>query len=241
MSSSIELGRVLPKTNSVGGVSASHLFYNASGKEMKYITFTYVPYNSVKDMVTCTVSKKSKASGRLTGPVAPGYFDVIEWDNLWYNPTVSRILIDEVYIEYMDGTTETIDGKDIVDVNDPNSSYTQYKKEKAEKEEKAKKEKLEEEKKKKALKMPYTLFGIFASFGKVKENEGLKFHLNQGICLFIIELLAVILAIAIAPVGTFIGIALFVFALVLSNKCQKAIDNNSSYEIPLISKIKFFK
>lgn len=230
MSSSIELGYIVPKANSVGGVSVSHMYFNASGKEMKYITFTYVPYNSVKDMVTCTVSKKSKASGRLTGPIEPKYYGVIEWDNLWYNPTVSHVLVDEVYIEYMDGTSETIDGKDILDTQDPNSSYANFKRE------------MEEEKeRKRMLKMPYGLFGIFASFSKAKENEEIKFHTNQGICLFIIEILAIIIAVFVPVFGIVIGVVLFVFALIISSKCQKAIDNGTRFEIPLISKIKFFK
>ena len=145
--SSIEISKPLTTTNSAGGVSVFHTeFFNASEKEIKYLTFTYVPYNSVGDVVSCTIKKISEARCQLTGPIEPNRKDFIKWENLWYNPTISTAKIKEVKIQYMDDTEETISGEDIVDVENPNSKFYQLReierKEEEEKNKKAKKKKL---------------------------------------------------------------------------------------------------
>ncbi len=120
--SSIEISKAYAKTpNSAGGVDVFHEIYNATEKEMKYITFTYVPYNSVGDMVSCTVKKRSEVSCKLTGPFKPGDATYVDWKNVWYNPTISLTGIKEVNIEYMDGSTETIPGGEILDIENPDS------------------------------------------------------------------------------------------------------------------------
>lgn len=270
MSSSIELGYAVPEINSAGGVKVSQIFVNATNKDIKYLTFFYTPYNAVGDIAPCTISKNTVAKCRLTGPIEARSYDVVSWDVLWYNPTVIRVEVDKLYVEYMDGTSETIEGNDIVNIDDENSLYKQIEEEKnkayeeevraLEEERKAEEEKrrleeeekrrLEEEKaeekrkldeRKKVLKKPYLLFGIFSSFAKAKEDEEIKFHTNQGICLFILEVLAILVAILVPSVGLYIGIGLFVFALIIANKGMTAIDKGTRFEIPLISKIKFFK
>ncbi len=245
MSSSIELGYPLPKTNSAGGVSVSQSYFNASGKTMKYITFTYIPYNSVKDMVYCTISKKAKVSGKLTGPVRPNAYGFVEWDNLWYNPTITKVLVDEVTVEYMDGTIETIIGEDIVNLRSDDSVYKKMKDEEnreieeKHKEEIALKKALKE--KKTALKRAYKFFMVFACLSKLKDDEEMKFHANQGLSLFILEILSIILGIIIPYVGVAITIVMLIVAIFFSYMCCTAIDNDKRCEIPLISKIKYFK
>lgn len=56
-------------TDSVGGVSPSIGYRNNSGKTIKYIDFTMVPYNAVGDPVSCTIRGYSSAVGEVTGPI----------------------------------------------------------------------------------------------------------------------------------------------------------------------------
>ena len=121
--STIEAGKILVTRNSAHGVKVSHEFYNSSEKEIKYITFSYVPYNSVNDPVTCTASGKSEASGKLTGPISPKYKGYIKWENMWYNPTVTYAILTRVIVQYMDNSEEVIEGKDIVSMHDENGAY----------------------------------------------------------------------------------------------------------------------
>lgn len=176
MSSSIEISKVSTKINFAKGVDVSLDYYNASGKEIKYLTFTFVPYNAVNDVVCCTISEESEKSGQITGPIKVGSVTIDEadakynyfhpesnllsakWSALWYNNTVTSVKVIEINITYMDGSEETIAEEDIVYLNDENSTWTRDKKvareefdklvEKYKEEEKIKEEKRAEEDKK---------------------------------------------------------------------------------------------
>lgn len=122
--STIEVGEILINIGEFSNaVEVSHDYYNAGEKEIKYITFSYVPYNSVNDVVACTVSRKTEVSGQLTGPIEPKGEGSVTWDTLWFNPTVTKVVLTEVHIQFMDNTEELIDGKDIVSMDDENSAY----------------------------------------------------------------------------------------------------------------------
>ena len=116
--STIEVGKVNVKLSEFSkGVNISHSYYNAGEKEIKYITFFYLPYNSVNDIVTCEVSKRSEASCRVTGPSPPKYqCHSFKREHIWYNETVSKVIISKIRIQYMDNTEEAIHGNDIVDM-----------------------------------------------------------------------------------------------------------------------------
>lgn len=111
------------KCNSAGGIGVKHKLYNASEKSMKYITFVYIPYNQVGDAVASTTSGEIEASGKLTGPFNPNQVHEARWGILWYNPTIVRVELKAVFIQYMDGSEETITGKDIVRMDSKNSIY----------------------------------------------------------------------------------------------------------------------
>ena len=120
----IEIGGIYPKCQKItNGVDVSHSFYNAGEKEIKYITFRYLAYNRVNDLVACTVSKKTESGGKLTGPIPPKYDGYVKWQSMWYNPTVAHVVISKICIQYMDNTEEEIDGKDIVNMWDEGSVY----------------------------------------------------------------------------------------------------------------------
>ncbi len=121
--STIEVGKIYAVRNSVNGVKVAHEYYNSSDKEIKYITFSYAPFNSVNDLVKCTVSGKTVASGELTGPISAKHKGYIAWENMWYNPTITTAKIVKIHIQYMDGTEEEIEGKDVVSMEDKESAY----------------------------------------------------------------------------------------------------------------------
>ena len=109
--------------NHVGGVGVKHSYYNASDKAIKYLTFVYEAYNAVDDKVACQTSGEYLASGRLTGPIQPGEEYEVKWDVFWYNPTITRVEIAEVRVEFMDGTEETIAGAHVLSMYDDESEY----------------------------------------------------------------------------------------------------------------------
>lgn len=55
-------------SDSVGGIEPTIVWRNDSGKTIKYIYFTCVPYNSVGDIVSCSISGKTSAKLQSTGP-----------------------------------------------------------------------------------------------------------------------------------------------------------------------------
>lgn len=101
--------------NSVGGVDFSVVWQNRSNKTIKYIWFTAVPYNAVGDIVTCSIRDRSECRGKVTGPISPGqwYGEYHRWECAWYNNTIRKVKLKRIEIEYMDGSTATLDGEKV--------------------------------------------------------------------------------------------------------------------------------
>jgi len=100
--------------NSAGGVD----FYIVTeflpySKDIKYITFTVVPYNRVGDRAKCEINGYDTTyQGKVTGPielseVSKSYTRSHNWSTAWYNNTISCIKITRIQIDYMDGTHYT--------------------------------------------------------------------------------------------------------------------------------------
>jgi len=100
--------------NSAGGVSARVNIYNNSGKEIKYLKFKCIPFNRVGDIVASEIGDKVDAYLQLTGPIAVNKMGTVTFENIWYNNTISNAIIDEVSIQYMDGTEEILSKDEIV-------------------------------------------------------------------------------------------------------------------------------
>lgn len=87
---------------------------NTSNKTVKYATFYWYPYNAVGDVMHCrtrTARRGRAAGGTVTGPIKPGQTDGYgsRWECLWYNSTIKKAYLYEIELEYMDGTSKTID------------------------------------------------------------------------------------------------------------------------------------
>ncbi len=99
--------------NSAGGISVRGRFTYKGTKTIKYITLRFVPYNNVGDMVQCSIKNCSEYGVRCTGPYKPGSKDSFFLENAWYNASIKSVKLARVLIEYMDGTTEVIQGSEV--------------------------------------------------------------------------------------------------------------------------------
>ena len=99
--------------NSAGGVSVEGTLVNNSEKIIKYILIYFTPYNAVNDPVECSIKHVSNYGIRITGPINPHGSSGFLGENLWYNNSISMVVITSANIEYMDGSKETIQGSDI--------------------------------------------------------------------------------------------------------------------------------
>lgn len=100
--------------NSAGGVSVRFSFKNLTGKTIKYASFWFIPFNAVNDACSCSITGKSRNGVKYTGPLAPdGVHNGALFENAWYNNSINSVRLTSVYIEYMDGTNETLAGADI--------------------------------------------------------------------------------------------------------------------------------
>lgn len=100
--------------NSAGGVSVRMSLKNLSEKTIKYYSLFFIPYNAVGDAVSCSIRHESERGVRGTGPIAQNqtvYNQIFE--NAWYDFSIKSARLSKAYIEYMDGTTETIQGYQI--------------------------------------------------------------------------------------------------------------------------------
>jgi len=103
-----------PGPDPVGGVTVFFDFKNLSNKTIKYITFSFIPYNAVGDAVSCSARYESERSVRFTGPLNPQETNKgTYFENAWYNNTIVKVVVSKVKIEYTDGSEETIEGSDI--------------------------------------------------------------------------------------------------------------------------------
>ena len=139
----LELGKILRKQNLVTGevteewdgfykwddhptvaFGARMRIYNNTNKIIKYATFVLYAYNAVGDAVQCERRKKYEAIIKMTGPINPCERPEEKFGNLWYNNTIRQIAIAKVILEYMDGSSEEILGKDLGLMHSEGSAYS---------------------------------------------------------------------------------------------------------------------
>lgn len=90
--------------NSADGVDVALSWYNNSELTIKYITFSITPYNAVGDQVWCEIRNKSTMNLTVTGPNEPWDTAYCTFETVWYNPTTDSCVLQEIRIEYTDGT-----------------------------------------------------------------------------------------------------------------------------------------
>jgi Bacterial SH3 domain len=94
--------------NSAGGVDVHVALEVTNEKTVKYISLEVTPFNAVGDRVSSTGPTNPIGRLRYTGPI--GKADGLEsatWENVWYNPTIACVRVDQIRVEYMDGSNFT--------------------------------------------------------------------------------------------------------------------------------------
>lgn len=99
--------------DSVGGVGVQFSFRNEGEKTIKYVTISFIPYNQVGDAVSSSIGGRSEFGIICTGPIAPNKKQNGRCECIWYNYSITSVRVSKAEIEYMDGTTEVIDGTNI--------------------------------------------------------------------------------------------------------------------------------
>jgi len=92
--------------NSSGGVDYEvEIFNNSREKTIKYVTFEATPYNPVGDKVWGRIEEKSRYTMEGVGPIEPFGHAYFNFDNVWYNSTISCVEMNKMVVEYVDGTS----------------------------------------------------------------------------------------------------------------------------------------
>lgn len=98
------------KTNSAGGIQVRWYAKNNTNKTINYFTTKYYMFNSVGDFAYDRWGKNS-FTRKLVGPVAPGK-ELLNFTGKYegevYDVPCSTIYLYEIFLEYSDGTSETI-------------------------------------------------------------------------------------------------------------------------------------
>jgi len=118
----IEITRVaVGDINSVGGVEVEiEWSYLDKENDIKYIEFTFTPYNTVGDIVSGRYHGTSRTL-TVTGPLeADSYYR--SWSTVFYNGTICCVKIVKVTVTYMDGRSYTY----VKEIDKISSPYLRY-------------------------------------------------------------------------------------------------------------------
>lgn len=93
--------------NSANGMKTFWGANNISGKTIKYCHITFVFENAVGDPAYDEHTGKNSVEYRLTGPVEPNEQINLRNEIIGYCADCFKVTIDEITLEYMDGSKET--------------------------------------------------------------------------------------------------------------------------------------
>ncbi len=88
------------------GTGFSISVVNLSGKIIKYISFTVIGYNPVKDVVRGRQGKSPYITVRGVGPIKPGEGGEYNWEYLWFTDLVQTHKITLIKLQYLDGSVK---------------------------------------------------------------------------------------------------------------------------------------
>ena len=98
--------RIYDTSEYTDGTGFSVSVVNLSEKIIKYISFTVVGYNPVKDVVRGRPGKSPYITVRGVGPINPREGGEYDWEYLWFTDLVETHKISLVKIQYMDGSVK---------------------------------------------------------------------------------------------------------------------------------------
>jgi len=91
--------------NSAGLIKLVWTADNNSGKTIKYYSVTVYYYNAVDDPAENDITGKTSYTVKYVGPVKPGESLLVS--EAGYCSIASKVVVGDITLEYMDGTTET--------------------------------------------------------------------------------------------------------------------------------------
>ncbi len=94
--------------NSADGITLLWVGKNNSGKTINYYTLYYSLYNPVGDPAYDEITNSNVVKSKFVGPVPPDEY-LIEYDIIAYSNVCYKVILDKIYLEYSDGTTEWVD------------------------------------------------------------------------------------------------------------------------------------
>ncbi|MBQ1197459.1 MAG: hypothetical protein IIX47_02505 [Spirochaetaceae bacterium] len=98
--------------NSVGGVDVCIKFTNFGDKTIKYVNFDLIPYNRVYDVTVSEIDGISKKRVQVVNFIKQHDTYTAEFENVWYNSTISTIEIVGIEIIYVDNTKSYVNDKE---------------------------------------------------------------------------------------------------------------------------------
>lgn len=93
-----------------GGVKFGFAYRNLTNKTIKYVDFWVKPYNAVGDVQYDSITKRATMQVVDTGPIAPNGVSGGVSTPLWYNHSITCLVIVKLRIRYVDGTSKTYTG-----------------------------------------------------------------------------------------------------------------------------------
>lgn len=103
----------LSSSNSVGGRDVTFYYTNKSPKTIKYLVWGGRFKNAVGDFVGCDIRDYITFRGKDTGPVKTNHRGGGYWGTVIYNYSARKMLINEINIDYMDGSKLLIVGDEL--------------------------------------------------------------------------------------------------------------------------------
>lgn len=103
----------LSEPNSASGCDAYFWYVNKSKKTIKYLRFYASFKNGVDDIVICDIRRDMTFVGKDTGPIKPNKLGGGCWDCVIYNWSATKLVIESINIEYIDGSSISINGTDL--------------------------------------------------------------------------------------------------------------------------------
>lgn len=81
---------------------------NTSSKTIKYVAFSIVGYNAVRDPVRDNLKRSTSQNLRGIGPIKPNESASYSFDYIWHTDAVEYVRLTKIKVDYMDGTSSVI-------------------------------------------------------------------------------------------------------------------------------------
>ena len=100
--------RIYDTSEYTEGTGFSVSIANPTKKTIKYVSFTVIGYNSVKDPVSGGKKRGTSLTVKGVGPIEPDSSASYDWEYMWFTDLVQTHKVTSIMVEYMDGSKRTI-------------------------------------------------------------------------------------------------------------------------------------